>query len=143
MNRRRFIDGLSKLFGGVTGLLFAAPIVAYFLPKPSDRGSNLVTTPNGDAIPPDSIQKEGSRIGLAFGEPTLVIYDKGEWKAFNAVCPHLGCIVRWQKQEGKILCPCHAARFDTNGNVISGPPPKPLKQYRVEIADNSVRLYEA
>ncbi|MBI2890309.1 MAG: Rieske 2Fe-2S domain-containing protein [Nitrospirae bacterium] len=143
MNRRGFFTRLTQAIGSLTGLAFAAPVVAYLFPKPSQRGNNTLTTLDGEAIPAETVEKHGARVGIAFGEPTLVVFSRGEWKAFEAVCSHLGCIVRWQPQEEKIVCPCHGARFGTDGRVVSGPPPRPLKRYRVEIAQNNILLFEA
>ena len=73
----------------------------------------------------------------------LVIVRTGEKevKALSTVCTDLGCTVYWQKDKKEFYCPCHQAVFDENGNVLSGPPPRPLDSYRVEIEGNNVFIY--
>ncbi|HQO34499.1 MAG TPA: Rieske 2Fe-2S domain-containing protein [bacterium] len=59
-----------------------------------------------------------------------------EVKVFSSVCTHLGCRVHWDSIEGNFLCPCHMGRFNTNGEVIGGPPPIPLPAFPVKIDGN-------
>jgi cytochrome b6-f complex iron-sulfur subunit len=57
----------------------------------------------------------------------LVIVRTGERevKAMSTVCTHLGCTVHWEKDKKEFYCPCHQGRFNENGDVIAGPPPRP------------------
>jgi len=45
----------------------------------------------------------------------------GAVHAMSAVCPHLGCIVRWNPAESTWDCPCHGSRFSAYGELINGP----------------------
>jgi Rieske Fe-S protein len=46
----------------------------------------------------------------------------GDFSAFSATCPHLGCKVRWEEEEGRYFCPCHSGVFSADGVAVSGPP---------------------
>lgn len=52
--------------------------------------------------------------------------DDGALTAVSAACTHLGCHVRWNGAESCWDCPCHGSRFDTAGEVLSGPAMKAL-----------------
>ncbi len=72
--------------------------------------------------------------------PVIIINtrDKG-FLAFSKVCTHLGCLVKYDKERQLFICPCHAGIFDLEGNVVSGPPPKPLQKFAVRVeGDNLV-----
>jgi cytochrome b6-f complex iron-sulfur subunit len=62
--------------------------------------------------------------------------------ALSAVCTHLGCLVNWEPDARQIVCPCHAARFDLNGNVVGGPAPKPLQQIKASIVNGNIEIKE-
>ena len=76
------------------------------------------------------------------GKPVMVLRLKeDEFRAYSAVCPHLGCVVRWDRASKRIACPCHAGFFGTDGRVISGPPPQDLTPHKVVVAGDEVRVY--
>ncbi len=79
----------------------------------------------------------------------------GTFAAYNAKCKHLGCGALWRnKAEGTklvkeadllypmdhdfIVCPCHLGTYDiyNSAKVMYGPPPSPLDQLKMQIADD-------
>lgn len=54
-------------------------------------------------------------------------------RAFNAVCTHVDCTVRYRAEKGDIFCSCHDGVYDLNGRNIAGPPPRPLETYKVTL----------
>lgn len=53
-------------------------------------------------------------------------------------CTHLGCTVPWREDEGQFHCPCHSSIFNTKGEVLSGPAPRPLDLFPIEIVEGQV-----
>jgi glycine/D-amino acid oxidase-like deaminating enzyme/nitrite reductase/ring-hydroxylating ferredoxin subunit len=67
--------------------------------------------------------KAGQGAILSRGLSKVAAYrdSKGEVHEFSAVCPHLGCIVKWNTSENTWDCPCHGSRYDALGKVFQGP----------------------
>jgi nitrite reductase/ring-hydroxylating ferredoxin subunit len=65
---------------------------------------------------------------------------KGEFKAFSAICTHLGCTVA-AVQQGAIICPCHGSSYSIkNGKVLGGPAPSPLPSKKVSVKGNQISV---
>jgi len=61
-------------------------------------------------------------IAKVAGKKQAVYVDEhGKKTVLSAVCPHMGCIVRWNEAEKTWDCPCHGSRFRATGEVITGP----------------------
>jgi glycine/D-amino acid oxidase-like deaminating enzyme/nitrite reductase/ring-hydroxylating ferredoxin subunit len=86
----------------------------------------------GSAKSADEI-KPGEGAVLRDGVKKIATYrdENGNLHAFSAVCPHLGCVVRWDACEKSWDCPCHGSRFDAFGCVINGPAVSDLKKVEV------------
>lgn len=64
----------------------------------------------------------------------LIRTNDGEYYAFGQKCTHLACPVYYSKQHERLECPCHEGGFDARtGNVLYGPPPRPLDKIELEI----------
>ena len=55
------------------------------------------------------------------------------YRALSSTCQHLGCSVRWDPARTQFLCPCHGGVYDREGQVVSGPPPRPLDRLAVRL----------
>ncbi|MBN2332209.1 MAG: Rieske (2Fe-2S) protein [Deltaproteobacteria bacterium] len=72
------------------------------------------------------------------GKKALLINNGQEIKAFSKICTHLGCEVDWHGEKKQFYCPCHEGFFDANGNVLAGPPPRPLDEYKVTVKGENI-----
>jgi glycine/D-amino acid oxidase-like deaminating enzyme/nitrite reductase/ring-hydroxylating ferredoxin subunit len=72
---------------------------------------------SADQIDKDSgaVMRRGALKVAVYRDPTGALHER------SAICPHLGCIVRWNPAEKTWDCPCHGSRFDKFGEVINGP----------------------
>jgi Rieske Fe-S protein len=80
--------------------------------------------------------------GMIFPGPQVVVTQPtaGEFKAFSAICTHMGCIVN-QISNGTIDCPCHGSQYSiTTGDVVTGPAPRPLPAKQIKVSGGSVFL---
>jgi Rieske Fe-S protein len=78
------------------------------------------------------IFKFGSKPGILVQTPA------GEYRAFSAVCTHLDCTVQYSIGEKLIWCACHNGRYDLTGKNISGPPPRPLEPFTVNVRGDEI-----
>ncbi|MDQ1591532.1 MAG: hypothetical protein QOG71_2159 [Pyrinomonadaceae bacterium] len=67
----------------------------------------------------------------------LVRSADGEYHAYGQKCTHLACPVYFAREHGRLECPCHEGAFDVKtGNVLYGPPPRPLDRIELEVRAN-------
>ena len=102
----------------------------YLVPPPSgEPATTSVVVGRADAIKPNSgtIFKFGSKPGIIVRTP------EGEVRAFTAICTHLDCTVQYRSETSQIWCACHNGWYDLGGNVVSGPPPRALEKFVVNV----------
>jgi cytochrome b6-f complex iron-sulfur subunit len=111
------------------------PIIAYLWPpkQASAAGGGRVGVAATEDLPAGT-----GEVYSVNNKPVIVINTADGYKALSATCTHLGCILFWNEERAVIACPCHEAYFNTNGAVISGPPPSPLDEYRVQVEDGQI-----
>lgn len=150
ISRRDFMKIAISLSGGLIGAALGIPAIAYII---------------GPALKPDNTQdwiRLGSLSKVELGTPTLfrakvqrqngwileeedvAVYvlteDGRKYLALSNICTHLGCRVRWIPDREQFFSPCHNGIFDKYGYVVSGPPPRPLDEFRTKIEDGNLYI---
>ncbi|MBI5696322.1 MAG: Rieske (2Fe-2S) protein [Nitrospirae bacterium] len=64
----------------------------------------------------------------------------GTLTVFSATCTHLSCLINYSRLKDEFICPCHGGVFDHDGNVVSGPPPRPLDRLPVKVEGGDVMV---
>jgi cytochrome b6-f complex iron-sulfur subunit len=135
IERRRFLNWFSS--GGIAVLLayIIYPVLRFVIPpKAKDSSLRTVKAATVEEMVPNSGKL------FRFGNSPAILIDTpgGDLRSFTAVCIHLGCTVQYRKDLRHIWCACHNGHYDLNGNVISGPPPRPLERYNVAVKGDDI-----
>ena len=133
VDRRRalqlLVGGSSLAVAGMAGV----PVGSYLLPLEQTEAAAVAAFGN------DEVGLWEAKQVIVGGRPVLVVNTGDGYRAFSAVCTHLGCVVKWKKGRRQFFCPCHGARFDLEGEVMGGPAPRPRAKLEVsEIAGTVV-----
>ncbi len=127
MNRRGFLKLLTTILGLSALAAFVYPLFRNLLPVESRAKIQAITIPESQ-VPLDATKE------LMIGStPAILLHTDKGFVAFSRVCTHLGCLVKYNPERHLFICPCHAGMFDLEGNVVSGPPPKPLQKFTVKV----------
>ncbi len=133
LRRREFLKIFLLALGATAAGSFLYPLGRFLAPGSGSAEARHVTLKKSE-IPPGEAKE------LVYGGTPILIINRPAkgFVAFSRVCTHLGCLVDNSKADGRILCPCHGAFFDLQGNVLSGPPSKPLLPISLKVEAESV-----
>jgi Rieske Fe-S protein len=147
-SRRGFLEAAFGVMSGIGALLVAIPGVRFLvgnafepgiskwveLGKVADLPAAAVTQVNYSTRGTDAWREVTQRgtvyVSSADGGTTFT--------ALDGTCTHLGCIVQWKESDGRFVCPCHSGYFTRDGEVISGPPPRRMRQLAVKVQDGTL-----
>lgn len=141
LSRRSFLN--FSLWSSIL-FFFGSLIWIFFRFVANPRSSSQPRSNEHYSLPINEINIDEAKFIRFEGRPAIVIRTgEIEVHALSAVCTHLGCIVQWKPEGKQLFCPCHAAVFDIYGNVISGPPPRPLPRYNAFIRKDEIIIQKA
>jgi Rieske Fe-S protein len=106
----------------------------------SGGGGSTAGAAQGSALATTSEIPVGS--GKIFTSEKVVVTqpNSGDFKAFSAVCTHMGCIVS-TISNGTIDCPCHGSQYSiSTGAVVGGPAPSPLAAQTIKVTGSNIFL---
>lgn len=129
----KFYDPARKPVSGMAGRHFIsenANVALEYLADWISSGDN----PAVAALEPDS----GTVVRNGLVKEAVYCDSEGGVHRCSAVCPHLGCVVHWNKLEKVWDCPCHGSRFDALGHVIQGPAISDLKPINASSENHEV-----
>ena len=137
MTRRDFTKLL--LAGGIVGWVGSVlyPVLSFLRP-PHIPEANVQAVKAGSAT---AFAVNTAQI-VKFGrKPVILIRDEGgAFHAFSATCTHLECIVQYRGDLKQIWCACHNGLYDLKGRNVSGPPPRPLDEYAVNVVGDEIMV---
>ena len=83
------------------------------------------------ALLTDLVQGRESRYEMLFDPQRTILRPQLAVNMLDAVvnlltptaprCPHMGCALKYNRQEHSWDCPCHGSRFAEDGRVLDGP----------------------
>ena len=154
LSRRDFAKNVMAFIGSVMGVAVGVPIIGYLI-------SPALQTQKTDAwVSVGKLEDYKSGVPTPFSftrskingwEKTVNSYTvyvvRGTGgdavKVVSSVCTHLGCRVTWKKDGNHFACPCHDASFGIDGEVLAGPPPRPLNQYETKLENGNLLIHLA
>lgn len=138
--RRSFLTQALSAWFFVTCTPFLYGVLEYVLP-PRIRErilEQILAAKIGD------IPANAAKIVKFNKKPAIVVHtSQGQYKAFSAVCTHLGCTVQYNSDDQRIHCNCHGSVYDLTGKNIGGPAPSPLQPLRLIVRDPDIIISES
>jgi thiosulfate dehydrogenase [quinone] large subunit len=117
--------GPSTTTTGATTSGSSAPSTTAVTDPPGTRIASASSVPVGGS---ETFQDPKS------GSPSVVVQpEAGTFAAFDAVCPHEGCIVAFSASAKRFICPCHGSQFNgATGALLNGPATRGLTRIPVK-----------
>jgi menaquinol-cytochrome c reductase iron-sulfur subunit len=142
-SRRDWMFKLGVGLNAVAGVLLAVPLVGFVFSSLGKKQSPLSWIDLGkvDVYPENQTRMATYRNPFTRpwdGETAEIPcwvrrLDGNQFQVFAVNCAHLGCPVRWFKESGLFMCPCHGGIYYQDGSRAAGPPPRGLFQYEYKV----------
>ena len=151
LSRRDFIKTATALIGGFIGTVIGIPAIGYLI-SPSLRVNednawiNLGVLDQYPLGAPTLFEFTRTKVngwertGTNYGVFVLR-QTEANVRVFSNICTHLACHASWHPEVQHYICPCHDGHYDILGRNISGPPPRPLDEFRTKVEQGSLFIH--
>jgi len=139
---RAVVAGTGLISAGLAGLvaLVASPVSKGPVRR-WRKAASLSALPSDGPLTAVLASREDDGWYATRKETVIFIDREGDgYRAMSSICAHLGCRVKWVKDDHQYLCPCHGGVYDREGRVVSGPPPRPLDRLNVRLNPQTSEL---
>jgi cytochrome b6-f complex iron-sulfur subunit len=141
-SRRSVLDLLLGvgLLGWIASITY--PVLRYLRPIASQSGHGPRRLTREEA---ERLERQRALI-VQHGPTRVLLFEDAEQRlrALEARCTHEGCTVQYVPGDSLVWCACHNGKFDLDGRVLSGPPPRPLARWLAQReADGTVTVAPA
>jgi cytochrome b6-f complex iron-sulfur subunit len=133
VKRRQFLGWALAAAGAA--LVVQAGVAFYQFIKPQTQAGGFGGTVNAGNVKEFRV---GSVNTVREMHGFVVRDDKAGALTLSWKCTHLGCTVPWVENEHQFHCPCHGSIFNTKGQVMAGPAPRPLDLYPSRVENNEL-----
>lgn len=139
--RRNFLKKVIKFFFSFISVVLLSALFYLYPTNIRKKQKRDIYLMDEDELPKRGVRKVTVQYeynGKLINNKVFLAINRDGLTAFSPVCTHFGCLVNWDNNKKIFICPCHAGRYDINGDVISGPPPKPLTRLPLKIENGKV-----
>ncbi|MGE5636685.1 MAG: ubiquinol-cytochrome c reductase iron-sulfur subunit [Nocardioidaceae bacterium] len=158
VTRRRLMEGGAQLAGGIAVAAIALPGLGFALGPlfedttptrwqdvgPEDDFNDVTYVPRVINIVPEVGDPGKTTIYVRRLNPgrdkEVSGQDPQPYVAISTRCAHLGCPVRYIQASRKFVCPCHGGVYGFEGQVVGGPPVRPLDRFYTRVRAGVVEI---
>ena len=150
MTRRKVFAVAGQALGATAGAIIVLPALGFAVAPIFDSPDETWQAVGGvDDFPSDTYKAAVITIveGIGQAGKTTVYVRQGneelgenpeDYIAISTRCAHLGCPVRFFEAAGNFICPCHGGVYGFEGEVLGGPPVRPLDRFQTRVTDGDI-----
>lgn len=151
MDRRNFVKVVTAALGSLMAALVGLPVIQFFISPAlgKETGDDWISLGAWEDYPLNTptlfnftLSKVNGWEKSSHSYGVFVLREEGgDTVVFSDICTHLSCRVNWNPELEEYICPCHAASFSKNGDVVSGPPPRPMDRFETKLEDGQLFIH--